>query len=53
MHTQNEFSHYASTVNKRENLNIESAKGILLLQYNYKRPSGKEFHGCLRTASDF
>ena len=36
---------------KREkNLNIESAKGTLLLQCNYKHPSGKECHGYLRNS---
>jgi hypothetical protein len=33
---------------KRSNLNIESVKGTLLVQYNYKHLSCKELNGCLK-----
>jgi hypothetical protein len=33
---------------ERGNFNIESVKGILLVQYNYKHLSCKEFHGYLK-----
>lgn len=35
---------------ERRNLNIEFVKGVVLLQYNYKHPSGKEFLGYLRNS---
>jgi hypothetical protein len=46
MHHQNRFSLMLVEWTKdRSNLNIESVKGILLVQHNYKHSSGKKSHG--------